>query len=173
MDTPPSGRSVADELIESYPKLFTGIGKLKDFQVKLHIDTNVQPTCQPHRRVPFHVRQKVEKELQKLEDDDVIEKVTGPTPWVSPIVTPPKPKDPDKVRICVDMRQANTAIQRERHITPTMDDVIHELNGAKVFSKLDLNAGYHQLELHPASRYITTFTTHLGLRRYKRLNFGI
>lgn len=173
VDTPPSGRSVADELIESYPELFTGIGKLKDFQVKLHIDTNVQPTCQPHRRVPFHVRQKVEKELQKLEDDDVIEKVTGPTPWVSPIVTPPKPKDPDKVRICVDMRQANTAIQRERHITPTMDDVIHELNGAKVFSKLDLNAGYHQLELHPASRYITTFTTHLGLRRYKRLNFGI
>ncbi|CAL9704506.1 unnamed protein product [Knipowitschia caucasica] len=71
------------------------------------------------------------------------------------------------------MRQANTAIQRERHITPTMDDVIHELNGATVFSKLDLRAGYHQLELHPDSRYITTFSTHKGLRRYKRLNFGI
>lgn len=99
--------------------------------------------------------------------------MTGPTPWVSPIVTPPKPKDPDKVRICVDMRQANTAIQRERHLTPTMDDVIHELNGATIFSKLDLTSGYHQLELHPNSRYITTFTTHLGLRRYKRLNFGI
>ena len=99
--------------------------------------------------------------------------MTGPTPWVSPIVTPPKPKDPDKVRICVDMRQANTAIQRERHLTPTMNDVIHELNGARVFSKLDLNKGYHQLELHPDSRYITTFTNHLGLRRYKRLSFGI
>ena len=123
--------------------------------------------------MPFHIRQKVEAELQKLEDDDIIEQVTGPTPWVSPIVTPPKPKDPDKVRICVDMRQANMAIQRERHLTPTMDDVIHELNGARVFSKLDLNKGYHQLELHPDSRYITTFTTHLGLRRYKRLSFGI
>ncbi|KAJ8001173.1 hypothetical protein DPEC_G00188530 [Dallia pectoralis] len=146
---------------------------LKDFQVKLHINTDIQPTCQPHRRVPFHIRQKVEEELKRLVNDDVIETVTGPTPWVSPIVTPPKPKDPDMVRICVDMRQANTAIQRERHITPTMDDVIHELNGATVFSKLDLTAGYHQLELHPDSRYITTFTTHLGLRRYKRLNFGI
>lgn len=71
------------------------------------------------------------------------------------------------------MRQANTAIQRERHLTPTMDDVIHELKGATVFFKLDLRAGYHQLELHPDSRYITMFTTHLGLRRYKRLNFGI
>ena len=168
-----SGRTVADELVDSYPELFQGIGKLKDFQVKLHINKDVQPTCQPHRRVPFHIRKKVEDELLKLENDDIIETVTGPTPWVSPIVTPPKPKDPDKVRICVDMRQANTAIQRERHITPTMDDVIHELNGATVFSKLDLTAGYHQLELHPASRYITTFTTHQGLRRYKRLNFGI
>lgn len=53
-----------------------------------------------------------------------------------------------------------------------MDDVVHELNGATVFSKLDLRAGYDQLELHPVSRYITTFTTHLGLRRYKRLSFG-
>jgi hypothetical protein len=47
------------------------------------------------------------------------------------------------------------------------------LNGATVFSKLDLNQGYNQLELAPESRYITTFSTHLGLMRYKRLNFGI
>ncbi|KAJ7993995.1 hypothetical protein DPEC_G00261350 [Dallia pectoralis] len=117
--------------------------------------------------------EKVEEELKRLEKSDFIETVTGPTPWVSPIVTPPKPKDQDKVRICVDMRQANTAIQRERHITHTMDDIIHKLNGATVFSKLDLTAGYHQLERHPDSRYITTFTTHLGLRRYKHLNIGI
>lgn len=71
-----------------------------------------------------------------------------------------------------DMRKANTAIQRERHVTPTIDDVILDLNGAKVFSKLDLNAGYHQLELHPESRNITTFSTHVGLRRCKRLSFG-
>ena len=43
------------------------------------------------------------------------------------------------------MRRANTAIQRERHVTPTIDDMILDLNGSKVFSKLDLNAGYHQL----------------------------
>lgn len=165
--------TVADELVASHPELFQGIGHLKDCQVQLHINPDIKPTCQPHRRVPFHLRQKVEDELRKLESDDIIEEVTGPTPWVSPIVAAPKPKAPDKVRICVDMRQANTAIERERHITPTMDDVVHELNGATIFSKLDLRAGYHQLELHPDSRYITTFTTHLGLRRYKRLSFGI
>jgi hypothetical protein len=71
------------------------------------------------------------------------------------------------------MRRANTAVQRERHITPTIKEIIGDLNGATVFSKLDLNQGYNQLELAPESRYITTFSTHLGLMRYKRLNFGI
>ena len=51
--------------------------------------------------------------------------------------------------------------------------MIGDLNGAKIFSKLDLNQGYNQLELAPESRYITTFSTHLGLMRFKRLNFGI
>ena len=46
------------------------------------------------------------------------------------------------------------------------------LNGAKYFSKLDLSQAYHQLELHEQSRYITTFSTHMGLYRYKRLNYG-
>ena len=63
-------------------------------------------------------------------------------------------------------------MQRERHPTPTVDDLIHAMNGAKIFSKLDLRAGYHQLTLAEESRYITTFATHKGLRRYKRLNFG-
>ena len=70
------------------------------------------------------------------------------------------------------MRMANKAIQRERHPTPTVDDLIHAMNGAKIFSKLDLRAGYHQLTLAEESRYITTFATHKGLRRYRKLNFG-
>ena len=48
-----------------------------------------------------------------------------------------------------------------------------DLNGAKVFSKIDLNQGYHQLVLHPDSCAITTFSTLVGFRRYKRLSFGI
>ncbi|CAB4033208.1 Hypothetical predicted protein [Paramuricea clavata] len=71
------------------------------------------------------------------------------------------------------MRQANQASKRERHVTLTIKEIIGDLNGAKVFSKLDLNQGYNQLELAPESRYITTFGTHLGLMRYKRSKFGI
>ncbi|XP_048765085.2 uncharacterized protein LOC125672921 [Ostrea edulis] len=162
-----------EEILEEFNDRFQGIGKLKNYKVKLHIDETVKPVAQPHRRIPFHIRKKVEQELQNLEDLDIIEKVEGPTPWISPIVAAPKPKDPDKVRICVDMRQANNAIHRERHVMPTVDDMINDLNGVKDLSKLDLNSGYHQLELAPESRYITTFSTHVGLRRHKRLNFGI
>ena len=74
---------------------------------------------------------------------------------------------------CVDMRRANEAIVRERHPIPTVDEVLEELNQSTVFSKLDLRLGFHQLELHEDSRPITTFITHLGLFRYKRLLFGV
>ena len=70
------------------------------------------------------------------------------------------------------MRLANEAIERIRHPIPTVDDISFALNGAKFFSKLDLSQAYHQLELDEASRYITTFSTNIGLFRYKRLNYG-
>ncbi|KAK7112338.1 hypothetical protein V1264_011807 [Littorina saxatilis] len=156
-----------------YSDLFTGMGKMKDVKVKLYVDESVQPTAQPHRRIPYHLRKKVEQELERLENLDIIEKVDGPTPWVSPIVAAPKPKKPDEIRICVDMRLPNQAIKRTRHIMPTIDDILMRLNEATVFSKLDLNSGYHQLKLEEESRNMTTFSTHVGLRRYKRLNFGV
>ena len=70
------------------------------------------------------------------------------------------------------MRQANTAILRERHPQPTIEDLLNDLNGPHYFSKLYLTAAYHQLELDEQSRYITTFTTRKVLFQYKRLNFG-
>ena len=142
-------------------------------QVKLHIDNSVPPVAQKHSQVPFHRREKVAKEIVKLEAADIIEKVFGPTEWVSRIMTPHKPKKPDEIRLCVDMREANKAILRTRHVTPTLDELITAFNGATVFSKIDLRSGYHQLVLHPSSCHITTFSTHVDLYRYKRLSFGI
>ena len=54
----------------------------------------------------------------------------------------------------------------------TMDDLIADLNGSTVFSKLDLSNAYHQLELGESSRHITTFATHARLFCYKHLLFG-
>ena len=71
------------------------------------------------------------------------------------------------------MRRANEAIQRERHPIPAIDEVLLDMNQSTVFSKLDLKWGFHQIELAEESRGITTFSTHCGLYRYKRLMFGI
>jgi hypothetical protein len=65
------------------------------------------------------------------------------------------------------------SIIRERHPIPTIDNVLYNLNGSTIFSKIDLKSAFHQIELDVASRPITTFCSSLGLFRYKRLMFGI
>ena len=144
---------------------------MKGTQVKLAIDLEVQPVNQSHRRIPFHRRKAVDECVEQLLRDDVIEKVPGPHTWINLVVF--VPKNSGKLRLCIDMREANKAIGRHRFVTPTLDDIITKMNGAKIFSKLDMNSGYQQLELHPDSRSISTFSTHSGLYRYKRLFFGV
>ena len=158
-------------IISEYGDCFQGLGKLKDFQLDIPIDKTVKPVAQQVRRVPFSLRSQIEKKLDELEKLDVIEKAQGPTPWISPVVIIPKSND--EIRLCVDMRQANSAIVRERHPKPTVEEVLHEFNGSSVFSKLDIKWAFHQVELSEDSRPITTFVTHKGLYRYKRLMFGV
>ena len=161
-----------DDILQKHSTVFTGSGKLHGTQIKLDIDKTKVPKAQPQRRIPYHLREKVKTAIHELEKQDIIERVPDneATPWVSPIVAVPK-KD-GQVRICVDMRLPNEAIRRVRHPIPTVNDISLSLNGAQYFSKLDLSQAYHQLELEEQSRYITTFSTHLGLYRYKRLNYG-
>ena len=158
-------------LLHKYQNVFEGEGKLKGQRVKLHIRDDVNPVVLPQRRKPYHMRKAVSKELKKLSEQDIIEKVVDqPTPWVSPIVCIPK-KD-GGTSTCVDMRKPNSAIKRERHIMPTLNDLKAAVNGAKYFSKIDLKQAYHQVELEPECRFITTFSTHEEIYQYEWLNYG-
>ena len=141
------------------------------YQLLVHTDPSVAPVAQPLRRTLFHVRKDIEKKLKELQDLDIIEDVDGPTPWVLPLVAVPKSNG--DIRVCVDMRRVNEAILREHHPIPTLEETLQDLNGTTVFSKLDLRWGYHQVELHPESRVLTTFSTHMGVKRYERLIFGL
>ena len=76
------------------------VGKVKDVQLELNIDASVQSVVQKVRNTPFHLRKLVEKQIEQLIKEDIIEEVKGPTPWVSPIVIDHK-KDGD-IRICTD-----------------------------------------------------------------------
>ena len=101
-----------ESLQQEFVCLFGGIGRLQNKIVKLHVDLDITPRKQPHRRIPVHVRGDVEKELERLERLDIIERVEGPTPWISLIVV--GPKESGEMRICVDMGEANKAVKREK-----------------------------------------------------------
>ena len=77
------------------------------------------------------------------------------------------------MRVCVDMRRANEAIVRELHPIPTVEELLHDLNGSTVFSKIDLKWGFHQILLGEESRHVTTFVSHRGRYRYKPFMFGV
>ena len=159
------------ELKEKYPSVFQGIGKLKDYQLKLHVDPSVTPVVQKMLRAPFSVKDKENGKVKELLEKDKIEKVEGTTMRVSPVVVAPKPSG--DIRLCVDRRRANEAIIRERLPIQTIDKVLESLSRSAVFSKLDFRWGFHQIELDPESRDITAFATHDGIFRYKRLSFGV
>ncbi|CAH2105722.1 unnamed protein product [Euphydryas editha] len=145
--------------------------KFKDVLVQIPIDDSQKPVSQPYRRIPIPIEEKIEMKIKELLESDIIEEVHEPSKWISPIV--PILKDNGELRLCVDMRRANKAIMRENHPLPSMEHLLPKIRKAKLFSKLDIKNAFHQLELHPESRHITTFISSKGLYRYKRLMFGI
>ncbi|XP_055548643.1 uncharacterized protein K02A2.6-like isoform X1 [Wyeomyia smithii] len=149
------------------------IGKVKGVVVTVEVDPKVKPIQHTQSRVPIPLQPKVEKELAKLLEQDIIESAPRDSPWISRLVVRPKAGNADEIRICVDMRDANKAIVPQHHPLPTFDDIIPHLHNCKYFSKIDLNKAFHQIELAEESRPITTFATHNGYFRYKRLTFGM
>ena len=65
----------ANDVLKNFADIFSGIGKLKDFQLKLHVNKSVKPVAQPVRRLPFGLRDKVDKKLDELLEADIIEEI--------------------------------------------------------------------------------------------------
>ena len=80
------GEDLASALQAKNPKVFVGVGKLKDYKLKLHFDTEVTPIAQKLRRVPFALREKVCAKEEDLIAKDIVERVDMPMSWISPMV---------------------------------------------------------------------------------------
>ncbi|KAL0158769.1 hypothetical protein M9458_046845, partial [Cirrhinus mrigala] len=122
--------------------------------------------------VPIALRARLKEELDRMEDNNIIVKVTEPTEWVNALVVVEKPKS-QKLRVCLDPRDLNKAIQRPHYPLPTLDEVTTKLTGARYFSVLDARSGYWAIKLSTESSKLTTFNTPFGRYRFLRLPFGI
>ena len=165
-----SGLNRAD-LIRQFPRVFAEeVGQLEgEYHIKL--DATISPVQHAPRRVPVALRDQLKAELDKMTEQGIIAPVIAPTPWVSSLVVVPKKNG--MLRLCLDPKDLNKAVQREHYPLPTIEDVATRLHGAKVFTKLDVRSGFWHITLDNASSYLTTFNTPFGRFRWRRMPFGI
>lgn len=123
------------------------------------------------RSVPYAMKYKVEKELERLQQLGVIESIQFSN-WAAPIV--PVLKEDGTVRICGDYKLTiNQAAKVETYPIPRVEDLFSMLAGGKTFTKLDMSQSYQQLLLDEESKQYVTINTHKGLFKYNRLVFGV
>ena len=136
-----------------------------------HIPTGeATPIRLPPRRAPMHLREDVEKQVQTMLEQGIVEECSSP--WAAPLVIVKK-KDGSN-RICVDYRALNAVTQKDGHPLPRIEDSLDALAGAVIYSTLDMTSGYHQVEVAKEDRDKTAFVTGHGHHlRYVTMPFGL
>ncbi|KAK6172537.1 hypothetical protein SNE40_016172 [Patella caerulea] len=135
-----------------------------------HIDTgNAKPIRQPPRRTPLGFQTEEKGHLRQLLDNGTV--VPSTSEWASPVVLVRK-KD-GGVRWCIDYRKINDVTTKDSYPLPNISDCLDTLAGASIFTTLDLQTGYHQIEVAPEDQNKTAFTTRYGLFEYTRMPFGL
>lgn len=149
--------------------------------VTLHVDEKAQPIFMKARPIPLRLRDCQKTELNRLESKGKINKVYF-SEWASPTVNVIKNNGPfpnpngtvPALRICGDYSSTvNKFLKPVNTPLPTIDEVISQVGGAKVFSKIDLANAFLQLPLDEESKKFTTINTSEGLFRYNYLPFGL
>ena len=128
------------------------MGTLNDRPIKLRIGDRVKPVVQHVGRVPFDIRKKLESKLDELLESDIKEPVECRTPCFSPPVVVLKPSS--ELRVYVDMGRANEAAVRERHLIPTVEGLLYDINGAQRLYSIRFTNGI------PSVRIRRKFTLH-------------
>ena len=170
VNTPKDGS--LNYLLDKFSDVFTGkLGIIKSYSAKLSLKAGEEPKFFKPRSVPYAVRGAIDEELDRLEQQGILEKVTH-SEWATLVVA--APKSDGRYRICGDFKvTVNPALNVDQYPLPKVEDLLAMLAGGRKFTKLDLSQAYLQLELHPEARQYCTITTHRGLYQFTRLPFGI
>ena len=166
------GEEPLSGLLEEYHEVFSlGKGDRGETDlIELHIDTgDATPRKYPVRRVPFAVRDEIARNLQEMQDANVIQ--PSNSPWASPVVLVRK-KD-GTLRFCVDYRGLNSVTKLDQFPLPRIDDLLDQLGRSRYFTTLDLASGYWQIRVDKPSREKMAFITHHGLFEFCVMPFGL
>ena len=158
-----------EDLKKLYPNSFDRLGSLKG-AYNIRVDPTVKPATHARRKVPIQSKEAIDKELDYLIEEKIITEQVEPTPWVSSVTFPRKLNR--EVRVCLDPSNLNKAIIREHHKPMTVEEIVHELARATVYTKANALKAFLQIHLMHEASLLTTFNSHRGRLRFLRMPFG-
>ena len=179
-------RPLTEGYIKSeYSDIFEGLGRFPGEPYRLKLKPDSTPAKHRPRKVPVHLEEAFHEEINRLCKIDVLEPVKEHTDWVNSYVIVEKDVQIDssnahspghsikkKLRICLDPKDLNEALEREPYYSRTVDELIAKFHRAQFFTIVDLDKGYWQVILHPDSRKYTCMALDIGRFQWKRLPMG-
>nr|GEV33891.1 putative reverse transcriptase domain-containing protein [Tanacetum cinerariifolium] len=160
-------------IVQDFPEVFPEDlpGLLLTRQVKFQIDLilGVAPVARaPYLLAPFEMKE-LSDQLKELSDKGFIRPISSP--WGAPVLLVKK-KD-GSFRMCIDYRELNKLMVKNRYPLPSIDDLFDQLQGSSVYSKIDLRSSYHQLRVREEDIPKTAFKTRYGHYKFQAMPFGL
>ncbi|XP_035549700.1 uncharacterized protein K02A2.6-like, partial [Juglans regia] len=174
VSTPSEKKSLADiPVVEEFPDVFVdelpGLPPVRDMEFVIDLEPRAAPVHKaPYRMAPAELKE-LKTQLQELVDKRFIQPSTSP--WGAPVLFVKK-KD-GTLRMCIDYRELNKVTIKNKYPLPRIDDLFDQLQGAAVFSKIDLRSGYYQLRIRDKDVPKTAFRTRYGHYEFKVMSFGL
>ena len=168
-------------ILSQYSGCFEGLGHFPGDPYKFHLKPDYKPARHAPRKVPVHLETAFKEEIESLVKQGILEEVKEHTDWVNSYVVvekdtgnhhSPNHTVKKKLRICLDPRDLNEALEREPYHTRSVDEITAKLQGMTVFTIVDFKKDYWMVVLHPDSRNVTCMALPFGRFQWTCLPMG-
>ena len=155
--------------MDVFPKELPGLPPHRDVDlgIELHHGT-ITISMTPHRMAQVEL-QELRVQLQGLLDKGIIRPSTSP--WGASVLV--AKKRGKTLRLCIDYKQLDMVTIQNQYLLPRTDDLFYQLRGVRVYSKIDLHTGYHQLRVRETDTPKTAFRTRYGHFEFTVMPFGL